>query len=163
MHKTYFKQKKHVSSQKIRSTWINLCLCLWGMIIVRRDKVCQWCGGTNSLTGHHIVTRGSTMGYKLCWFDLDNGVTLCLACHGTAHGRGRKKTFHEYIDWEKVYLEMKNTSYDEMKIKYSVIHKMSTSDVILQFNVLQRLCEEMKIQYAENSKYKKLINVLTKA
>ena len=157
---TYFKeQRKHrkpMSKQRLRSTWINLCLCLWGMIIVKRDKVCQWCGSINGLTGHHIVTRGSTAGYKLCWFDLNNGVCLCVRCHGIAHGRGRRTTIQEYVEWEKGWLTAKDLSYDGMKVGYSIISKMDNSAIQLQYNVLRADCEGMKIPYTENVKYQRL-------
>jgi len=151
------KKKKGMSKQKLRSTWINLCLCLWGMIIVKRDKHCQWCPGTNALTGHHIVTRGSTAGYKLSWFDLDNGVCLCGRCHGIAHGRGRRKTIHDYVEWIEKWLADKGLSYAGMKQSYSVIAKMSLSDIMLQYAVLRADCEGMGIPYTENVKYKRLM------
>lgn len=154
---TLWKEKrKRRSPQQNRSDQINLCLCLWAMIIVKRDKACQWCGGNNALTGHHIVSRGSVAGYKLSWFDLDNGVCLCGRCHGIAHGRGRRTTIHDYVAWIEKWLSEKGLSYEGMKISYSVIHKMSLGDVKLQYNVLRADCEGMDIQYTESAKYKRL-------
>jgi len=150
------KRRKPMSKQRIRSTWINLCLCLWGMIIVKRDGICQWCGGNNALTGHHIVSRGSVAGYKLSWFDLDNGVCLCGRCHGIAHGRGRRTTIHDYVAWIEKWLSEKGLSYEGMKVSYSVIHKMPLADVKLQYNVLRADCGGMQIPYTENVKYKRL-------
>ena len=160
MHKTYFKDKKQMSSQQVRSTWIKLCLCLWGMIIVKRDVKCQWCGGTRGLTGHHIVTRGSTKGNKLSWFLLENGVGLCLSCHGTAHGRGRQRTLHDYMEWEGEYLKERDMSYKLMKRDYSVIAKMTKHDIQLQFNILRAKCEGMRIPYTENKTYIRLTKKL---
>lgn len=165
MHQTYFKEdmrkkrqrhKKPLSKQAMRSNWIKLCLCLWGLIIVKRDKHCQWCGDTKGLTGHHIVTRGSTAGYKLCWFDLDNGVCLCQRCHGIAHGRGRRKTIHDYVAWIDKWLAVKGLSYKGMNVSYSIISRMSNADVQLQYNILRADCEGMGIPYTENPKYKRL-------
>jgi len=154
------KKKKSLSPQRIRSTWIDLCLCLWGLIIVKRDGKCQWCGGTRGLTGHHIVTRGSTKGCKLSWFDLDNGVALCLLCHGTAHGRGRKRTLHDYVNWETAHLQIRGTNYDLLKRNYSVISKTTKHDIQLQFNILRAKCEGMKIPYTENATYLRLTKKL---
>jgi len=147
---------KRRTSQQIRSDWINLCLCLWGMLIVKRDGRCQWCGSTKALCGHHIVTRGSTAGYKLSWFDLDNGICLCRDCHGTAHGRARRRTIHEYVEFINKWLAEKGLSYESLKVSYSVIYKMDKSQIELQFNILRSKCEGMQIPYTESKKYQLL-------
>ena len=137
-YKTFFKdpaprrrrKKKRRTPQRVRSDWINLCLCLWSMLVVKRVGHCEWCGGTDILSGHHIVTRGSTKGYKLAWFAEDNGITLCRVCHGIAHGRGRHKTVHDYMKFEEGYLAKRGTSYEKLRIKYGVIHKTDEDNLL---------------------------------
>jgi len=51
---------------------------LWKKVCLKRDNYkCQYCGSTEDLQVHHIVSR-KNLNTK---FDIDNGITLCKKCH----------------------------------------------------------------------------------
>ena len=51
---------------------------LWKEACKKRDGYkCQYCGSTQILQVHHIVSRKNTSTF----FDIDNGITLCKNCH----------------------------------------------------------------------------------
>lgn len=61
----------------------------WRRAVYRRDGfTCQHCGATRGgyLCAHHIKPWAD---YPALRFDVDNGITLCLACHAKQHP-GRK-------------------------------------------------------------------------
>ena len=55
----------------------------WSEKVKQRDGMkCVLCGKTNRLQAHHIKP---TFLYPECRSDLDNGITLCAACHQDQH------------------------------------------------------------------------------
>jgi 5-methylcytosine-specific restriction endonuclease McrA len=50
---------------------------LWSMAVKARDKKCQRCGSTGSLSAHHVFGRR----HNATRWVLDNGITLCYPCH----------------------------------------------------------------------------------
>jgi len=63
---------------------------LWKETCKRRDGYkCQYCGSTQILQVHHIVSRKNTSTF----FDIDNGITLCKNCHS-------KLTFNPTFQFE---------------------------------------------------------------
>jgi len=54
----------------------------WRVAVIRRDKSCLLCKSTKSRNAHH-VENGSY--HPEGRFDVDNGVTLCRACHTAFH------------------------------------------------------------------------------
>lgn len=51
---------------------------LWKEVCKQRDGYrCQYCGSTNTLQVHHIVSRVNSSTF----FDINNGITLCKNCH----------------------------------------------------------------------------------
>ena len=67
---------------------------LWSMIIRKAGK-CLYCGKTENLQAHHIITR-SIM--SLRW-ELANGVCLCPGCHTLSSKFSAHKTPIEFIQW----------------------------------------------------------------
>ena len=153
------RKRKRITAQSIRSTWIQLCLCLWGLIIVKRDKVCQWCYGSKCgnarLGGHHIVSRSLTLGDKLAWFDESNGMALGWFCHNNI-----KHQPDEYIRFRDKWLAAKELNYESLRLTYSTINKLPKEKLELQFNILRAKCEGMQIPYTENATYKRLTKKL---
>ena len=58
------------------------CLRLWGRVVLKRDPVCVVCNKEPSKHPHHIFPRSR---YRHLWFDLRNGVGLCIGDHYAAH------------------------------------------------------------------------------
>ena len=61
----------------------------WAKQVKKRDGyVCVKCGSTEKLEAHHIVPVSDING-KRDMYSVENGITLCRACHYEAHGRSR--------------------------------------------------------------------------
>lgn len=60
----------------------------WRNSVFRRDSyTCVWCGATGGqLHAHHKKPWAS---FKDLRYDVDNGITLCKACHKEAHRKVR--------------------------------------------------------------------------
>lgn len=56
----------------------------WRLAIYRRDwRRCQWCGTeSHAIVAHHITPWAACETLR---FEVDNGVTLCRACHTFVH------------------------------------------------------------------------------
>lgn len=52
-------------------------------------QICFGCRGYIRLRTHHIK---DTFRYPELIFDVQNGITLCIACHNTVHNLGQKRT-----------------------------------------------------------------------
>jgi len=58
---------------------------MWRYLVLHRDELqCQICGTRENLHAHHIKSWSQ---YPDLRFDLENGITLCIDCHETTHGR----------------------------------------------------------------------------
>jgi hypothetical protein len=58
---------------------------VWRDAVFRRDNyTCQHCGARGRMHAHHIL---SYAGFPERRYDVVNGITLCVACHGAVHGR----------------------------------------------------------------------------
>lgn len=53
-------------------------------VLARDGYACTECGSTDDLQAHHLKPFAEYPEYR---FDIDNGVTLCRACHMRIHGR----------------------------------------------------------------------------
>jgi hypothetical protein len=63
----------------------------WRKQIFMRDfYTCQICGAETYLHAHHIIEWAKDESKR---FDIDNGITLCIDCHGELHNKNfrRKK------------------------------------------------------------------------
>lgn len=70
---------KKISKQKEKTKFKKRLLSLWSKCIIKRDKVCQMCGGDKNLQAHHCIkTKAQGDNTSL---DLSNGITLCFTCH----------------------------------------------------------------------------------
>lgn len=60
----------------------------WRKSVLRRDDyTCQGCGTKKDLQAHHIVRWSDCTGDKQeLRYAVENGITLCRACHLEAHG-----------------------------------------------------------------------------
>ncbi len=60
----------------------------WRIKVLKRDNyTCQLCGYKPARVVHHINSRNY---YPSLKYDIDNGLTVCDACHKTYH-RGNSK------------------------------------------------------------------------
>lgn len=66
----------------------------WRNSVYERDNyTCRHCGNKGIIHAHHIIEWAADESKR---FDVDNGLTLCIGCHGKIHGkdfsnRGKKK------------------------------------------------------------------------
>jgi hypothetical protein len=116
--KKKFLKKSSDTPQKERRKIVNACLKLWGALVRSRDGgLCQKCYIPGNQP-HHIIPRGTSP--NMGWFDLDNGVTLCVNCHKF---RGAHATSFEtqqaYQMWQKTWLAGKGIDYEIMRIKFT--------------------------------------------
>lgn len=57
----------------------------WRKQVFKRDNyTCQHCGDKRQIQAHHIIEWAKDESKR---FDVDNGLTLCIDCHGKVHGR----------------------------------------------------------------------------
>lgn len=57
----------------------------WKKLVKARDNnTCQHCGSKKELHVHHIIEWAKDESKR---FDVNNGITLCIDCHGLVHGR----------------------------------------------------------------------------
>jgi 5-methylcytosine-specific restriction endonuclease McrA len=55
----------------------------WRKLVFKRDFYkCQHCGSKKELEAHHIIEWSKCVETR---FDLNNGLTLCIICHGKVH------------------------------------------------------------------------------
>ena len=71
---------------------------LWSQTIKSRDNsICVRCGSVKKVAASHIYPKGR---YRHMAYDLDNGVTLCFACH---MGWWHKHPMDAYV-WAHMYV-----------------------------------------------------------
>ena len=55
----------------------------WRLSVFKRDFYkCKHCGSKKQLEAHHIIEWSKSVELR---FDIDNGLTLCINCHGKVH------------------------------------------------------------------------------
>lgn len=81
MKKIYRYRKEHIE-------WIS-------KVLERDNNTCQWCHVKENLVAHHIIPWKERPDLSL---DLNNGLTLCRACHMRHH---KNKKGHNQIPWNK--------------------------------------------------------------
>lgn len=60
-------------------------LAAWRQAVFERDSwTCQHCCATTELHAHHVEHWARNEARR---FDVSNGLTLCIVCHGKVHGR----------------------------------------------------------------------------
>jgi hypothetical protein len=60
----------------------------WRKVVLTRDRhTCQKCGKGSRGVRLHVHHRQPFAIYPQLRYSVDNGVTLCVECHGDAHGR----------------------------------------------------------------------------
>lgn len=62
----------------------------WRKAVIERDGKCKMCGAVDNLHAHHIRPFSQ---YPESSFDIENGLTLCHACH--------RKVHKEMKEWQK--------------------------------------------------------------
>ena len=72
----------------------------WRNAVYKRDNyTCQTCGDNTTIHAHHIVEWAKDESKR---FDLNNGITLCIICHGKIHSKDFTKRHNKYcIDCNK--------------------------------------------------------------
>ncbi|MGH7179978.1 MAG: HNH endonuclease [Tepidisphaeraceae bacterium] len=64
----------------------------WKTAVVERDgRTCRRCGSTTNLVAHHFKSWDDFPDLRL---DVDNGITLCKACHTSVHERNDPAFVH---------------------------------------------------------------------
>ena len=78
---------------------------------------------------HHIIPRSRLInhGNMAGYFDLDNGVTLCLSCHFYR----LKDYVDSYIIWRDEWLLKRGIKYSDLEKKYYTPCKLSTDQIKL--------------------------------
>lgn len=75
-----YKDKCPIDGPDARNTDLAL---EWTMAVFSRDKfTCQNCGKKTGVQAHHIKPWSQFPEYR---FDIENGITLCRACHAEKH------------------------------------------------------------------------------
>ncbi len=54
----------------------------WSFQVRERDTICVYCGSTNNLQAHHILSKSKHPEFALF---LNNGISLCEVCHIQEH------------------------------------------------------------------------------
>lgn len=104
-------------------------LRMWGKRVRDRDgNRCQWCGNPGNQP-HHIVAR--SIANKNGWFDVSNGVTLCIKCHLFR----LKSDPDEYVRWRDEWLSNKGLKYSDLRKMFSARFKMTIDDMILKKHI----------------------------
>ena len=68
---------------------LSVFLKSWKKEVKARDNyTCQHCGSKKELHAHHIMEWAKDESKR---FDVDNGTTLCIDCHGKVHNRNFRK------------------------------------------------------------------------
>lgn len=72
----------------------------WRKDVFCRDNFrCCKCGANKDIQAHHIIEWATDESKR---FDIDNGMTLCIHCHGKEHNRDFTKRNNKYcIDCSK--------------------------------------------------------------
>lgn len=70
---------------------------IWSDKVKERDGGCLYCGRKDYVNSHHIFSRSK----KSTRWDLDNGVSLCVAHHVFSSVFSAHKTPAEFIEWIK--------------------------------------------------------------
>lgn len=66
----------------------------WRKKVFERDRyTCQHCEEKQNLQAHHIIEWAKD---KTQRFNIDNGITLCVDCHGKVHDRCFKKKLQKF-------------------------------------------------------------------
>ncbi len=95
----------------------------WSKAVKERDGYsCQYCGKTSQLNSHHIYSRSK----KSTRWDIDNGITLCVAHHTFSSGFSAHKTPLEFIEW---LTDRKGQGFiDELRLKANTPVKFGIQD-----------------------------------
>lgn len=89
----------------------------WRLLVFKRDNfTCQHCGVNQELHAHHVKPFAAYPDLRL---DVNNGLTLCIDCHGKVHGRSFRKTGGNFcLDCNKK-VKVKNTRCRPCSSKHS--------------------------------------------
>lgn len=117
---------KKISKATLRKQLQKKAGNLWKEYCKKRDKTCRMCGSSKVLQVHHIFSRGK----KRLFLDVENGITLCSACHlSVTFDDSAKETLRRMIDkdiWNRLYeqslfrgpfLDWKNIGWLETQIR----------------------------------------------
>ncbi len=82
--------EKYAAHKKVYLLKLNLTnnnvsgrtLAAWSAQVRERNTACLYCGSTNKLHAHHILSKSKHPDWTLF---LDNGITLCEVCHIQEH------------------------------------------------------------------------------
>lgn len=108
---------KQPSIKKLDETWANL-------VKIRDGGRCVYCGKTSYLNSHHIFSRSN----RSTRWDVNNGITLCVAHHTFSSGFSAHKTPAEFIEWIK---ELKGEEwYNALRRKAKSIDKRKRSEIL---------------------------------
>lgn len=81
--KMYAANKKYLLKLNLVNKKISgRTLSAWSTQVRERDAACLYCGSTDKLQSHHILSKSKHPEFAL---SLDNGITLCKICHIQEH------------------------------------------------------------------------------
>lgn len=77
-HKKRYMLKLNLANKHISRRTLDA----WSAQVRERDTACLYCGSTNKLNAHHILSKSKHPDHALF---LNNGITLCEPCHIQEH------------------------------------------------------------------------------
>ena len=92
---------------------------LWSEYVRERDKNCQKCGGSGSVSAHHAFGRR----HLAVRWDIYNGVALCYPCH--IHWAHRDPA--GFAEWFRVFVG--DAQYERLSEAHNQIFKPTVEDL----------------------------------
>ena len=131
--KKLLKSKSTANNKKL----IEVADRLWATIVKVKDKqACIYCGKKENLNSHHAIHKSKSK--NLRW-NIDNGITLCYACHihGIHNGDIRiAKKIIDYVGSEK---------YNELEILAKILFKADMKVVIEKLKAVAKIEYDMEL------------------
>lgn len=82
-HKLLAQHQRYNKKLNLLNCKINTrSLSAWSFQVRERDTACLYCGSTNKLQAHHILSKSKHPEFALF---LNNGICLCEICHIKEH------------------------------------------------------------------------------
>lgn len=120
----------------------------WVKDVLKRDNYsCQKCGAINNLIAHHIIKWEDAPKLRV---DINNGLTLCSACHQKHHVGGRKlssehiRKIVESRKWYKHSEETKEKQRTNAGRPKGIPMHQNTKDKLREANLGKKLTEDHK-------------------
>lgn len=105
----------------------------WSKLVkLKAGMKCEYCGKTTTLNSHHIFSRSK----KSTRWDVDNGISLCVAHHTFSSKFSAHKTPTEFTYWLEGYRGKKYI--EKLTLKAHSISKLHTFEKELLLDELKK-------------------------